>query len=169
VGTDTARFLSSDRSDLEATFYRLLAEASPHAAERIKNTHRASPLRSFTGKPGFLRQPWGPGWALVGDAGYFKDPLSTHGMTAALRDSELLARAIGSTLTGELTEGEALNNYWLTRDLHSANLLEISDRVASYQWDLNELRPLLMSMSKAMNGDLEVLEGFTRAQTASAA
>lgn len=43
---------------------------------------------------GFFRRAWGPGWALVGDAGYFKDPLTAHGITDALRDAELLARAI---------------------------------------------------------------------------
>ena len=36
----------------------------------------------------------GPGWALVGDAGYWKDPISAHGLTDALRDAELLARAV---------------------------------------------------------------------------
>ena len=42
---------------------------------------------------GFFRQSFGPGWALVGDAGYFKDPLTAHGITDALIDAELLANA----------------------------------------------------------------------------
>ena len=41
----------------------------------------------------------GPGWALVGDAGSFKDPLTAHGITDALRDAELLARAARRRLT----------------------------------------------------------------------
>ncbi len=41
-----------------------------------------------------MRRSWGPGWALVGDAGYYKDPITTHGMTDALSDAELLADAI---------------------------------------------------------------------------
>ena len=45
------------------------------------------------GVAGFVRRSWGPGWALVGDAGYFKDPITAHGMTDALRDAELLADA----------------------------------------------------------------------------
>ena len=48
----------------------------------------------FAGRPGYLRRAWGPGWALVGDAGSWKDPISAHGLTDALRDAELLARAI---------------------------------------------------------------------------
>ncbi len=50
-------------------------------------------LRRFGGAPGHLRQSHGPGWALVGDAGYFKDPVTAHGISDALRDAELLARA----------------------------------------------------------------------------
>ena len=36
-------------------------------------------MRTFAGRPGHLRHPYGPGWALVGDAGYFKDPIGAHG------------------------------------------------------------------------------------------
>ena len=61
---------------------------------------RCRPLRTFTGRPGHIRRSWGPGWALVGDAGYFKDPLSAHGITDALRDAELLARAAVEVVTG---------------------------------------------------------------------
>ena len=50
-----------------------------------------SGVRSFKGRPGFIRRSWGSGWALVGDAGYWKDPISVHGLTDALRDAELLA------------------------------------------------------------------------------
>ena len=46
------------------------------------------------GVPNFFRQPYGAGWALVGDAGYFKDPITTHGMSDAFRDGELLADAL---------------------------------------------------------------------------
>jgi flavin-dependent dehydrogenase len=52
------------------------------------------PVRFFRGMPALLRRPYGPGWALVGDAGWWKDPLSTHGITDALRGAELLAAAV---------------------------------------------------------------------------
>ena len=42
--------------------------------------------------PNVVRQPYGPGWALVGDAGYHRDPITGHGITDAFRDAELLAR-----------------------------------------------------------------------------
>ena len=43
--------------------------------------------------PNYLRRPHGPGWALVGDAGYHRDPITGHGITDAFRDAELLRRA----------------------------------------------------------------------------
>ena len=42
--------------------------------------------------PGFFRKPFGPGWALVGDAGYHKDPITAFGITDAFRDAEAVAR-----------------------------------------------------------------------------
>ena len=54
----------------------------------------AERFRGYPGQPGVMRQSHGPGWALVGDAGYFKDPITAHGISDALRDAELLARAV---------------------------------------------------------------------------
>src|SRR4029079_8291231 len=76
------------------TFARLLDESDPALAARVRAARPVSALRTFTGQPGHIRRSCGPGSALVGDAGYFKDPLSAHGITDALRDAELLARAV---------------------------------------------------------------------------
>ena len=73
---------------------QILLEASPELAERVGRATAPLGVRTFMGHPGVIRRPWGPGWALVGDAGYWKDPISAHGLTDALRDAELLARAV---------------------------------------------------------------------------
>ena len=65
-------------------------------AERVLAGRATGNVRVFRGLPGYVRQAWGPGWALVGDAGYWKDPVTSHGLTDALRDAELLARAVGA-------------------------------------------------------------------------
>ena len=41
----------------------------------------------------FYRRPYGDGWALVGDAGYHKDPILAIGISDAFRDAQLLADA----------------------------------------------------------------------------
>ena len=75
-----------------APLTQIVAESSADLAGRLAAAVPPRALRTFTGQPGHMRRSWGPGWALVGDAGYFKDPLTAHGLTDALRDAELLAQ-----------------------------------------------------------------------------
>ena len=91
----------------------------------------------------------GPGWALVGDAGYFKDPLTAHGITDALRDAELLARAV---VTG--TDG-ALAAYEAARDDLSLGLFEVTDRLASFAWDLDQARRDHHLLARHMAGEVD--------------
>jgi len=90
-------------ADRMAAFREVLREADPALATSIAGPEPDEPLCVFAGRKGFLREAFGPGWALVGDAGYFKDPLTAHGITDALRDAELLANAAtaGSTAAFE--------------------------------------------------------------------
>ena len=120
------------------------ADASP--ARRRPGAPPAPPpagVRTFTGRPGLLRRAWGPGWALVGDAGYWKDPLSAHGLTDALRDAELLARAIISAATADEPEPVALADYQSTRDRLSRPMFDAIDVIAGQQWSDDEIGPLL--------------------------
>jgi 2-polyprenyl-6-methoxyphenol hydroxylase-like FAD-dependent oxidoreductase len=158
VGVPTDRFLAGLRHDMAAAFDRLLAEAAPEAVERVAAARRVGTLRGFPGLPGNLRQPWGPGWALVGDAGSFRDPLSAHGITDALRDAELLARAVVSGLAGdEEQEAAALAGYEARRDEVALPLALTTDAVASYRWTLAELEELLLELSRGMNRELEMV------------
>ena len=81
-----------------------------------------------------MRRPWGPGWALVGDAGYWKDPIGAHGLTDALRDAELLATAIGDVAERPRSEREAFDFYHWTRNRLSVPLFDIVDVIASMRW-----------------------------------
>ncbi len=100
---------------------QLLREAAPELAEALASAKRSGPIRGFPGEPGSLRQSVGPGWALVGDAGYFRDPATAHGITDALRDAELLARAV------ERGTERALSDYQSQRDDFALGLFEASD------------------------------------------
>jgi 2-polyprenyl-6-methoxyphenol hydroxylase-like FAD-dependent oxidoreductase len=93
-----------------ATLYRqALEETDAALGARVAVAEQDGKLHPFPGRAGFIRQAWGPGWALVGDAGCFKDPITAHGMSDALRDAELLARAL---VTGT---DAALAGYQATR------------------------------------------------------
>src|SRR4029453_3588394 len=82
---------------VETVFRAGLHAASPALARALSGTAPTGRFRSFPGWHGHLKRAYGPGWALVGDAGYFKDPLTAHGITDALRDAELLARSLLET------------------------------------------------------------------------
>jgi 2-polyprenyl-6-methoxyphenol hydroxylase-like FAD-dependent oxidoreductase len=129
---------------------RLLDQAAPGVLDADAGVPER--LRVFAGRwPGFLRRASGPGWALVGDAGYVKDPITAHGLTDALRDAELLGRAIIAAAGGEAPEAVALAAYQATRDRLSERLFAVTDAIA---WDLDEIRRLLLQLSDAMSDEV---------------
>lgn len=138
--------------ELRATFARSLLECAPDIGSAIDNAQLAGKLWSFPGMPGFLRQSWGDGWALVGDAGYMSDPITAHGITNALRDADLLARTI--------VEGNDLATYQATRDDLSQTFFEVSDRVASFDWDIPTVQQYHRIMSQEMGREEEAMLGL---------
>jgi 2-polyprenyl-6-methoxyphenol hydroxylase-like FAD-dependent oxidoreductase len=157
VGVPHDRFRAELARDIRGSFRRLLAEVSPELATRAAVALQADRLRSFPGVAGFMRHPWGPGWALVGDAGYYKDPISAHGMSDALRDAELLANAITAVQHGELSEAAAMTSFHDTRDRLSHRLFKATGELASYEWDTGSVEPLLRCVSAAMTDEVEYL------------
>ena len=98
-----------------------------------------------------MRQSYGSGWALVGDAGYFKDPLTAHGITDAFRDAELLAEAVGRG------SHLALAAYQHERDVLSMPLFEATDAIASFAWSVEELKRLHLELNAAMKTECAAL------------
>jgi flavin-dependent dehydrogenase len=137
------RFREEIRLDVAAGYRRVLEECGANLAAAIDGGHRAEKYRGFPGRVGYFRQSWGPGWALVGDAGYFKDPLTAHGMTDALIDAEFLARAVVKGSDRDLAD------YQRTRDNRARALFEATDAIASFDWDLTTVQDLHLSLSKA--------------------
>jgi 2-polyprenyl-6-methoxyphenol hydroxylase-like FAD-dependent oxidoreductase len=137
---------------------RILAAPSP-LGPALAEARTVGRIRHVPGAPGHLRTPHGPGWALVGDAGYWKDPLSTHGMSAALRDADLLASAVLRAPRPGRARTEAMADYAATRDALSLPMLAIVECIAAHDWDLPAIRQLLMQMSSTMADELAFLEG----------
>jgi 2-polyprenyl-6-methoxyphenol hydroxylase-like FAD-dependent oxidoreductase len=139
---------------------RIVAESSPDLAARLAGASPPSTLRTFTGQLGHVRRSWGRGWALVGDAGYFKDPLSAHGLTDALRDAELLAGGLVSVVVDGAKERDALANYQATRDALSAELFDVIDVIAGHRWTDDEIPDLLLRLNAAMADEVEAVAAF---------
>lgn len=120
------------RADVEGEFMRAL-ESVPSLAERVRAAVRAEPFRGSGDLRGFFRRPHGPGWALVGDAGYHKNPITAEGMTDAFRDAELLAEAIDETFTGRLPADEALAAYERKRNESAMPLYQMTCDLAKLE------------------------------------
>jgi flavin-dependent dehydrogenase len=129
------------------TYHRLLAAATDGAGGRLARARPPRRLHTWPGRPSFLRDTHGPGWALVGDAGSFLDPLSTHGITDALRDAHLLARALAGT--------GSLDGFGHERDRIVDPLFDAVERIAGYAWDLARIREHLLALNAAMNAELD--------------
>jgi menaquinone-9 beta-reductase len=143
------RFRAELRGDLAKGFRRLLAEIDPELAAVAAG--RDAPPRAFAGAPGFFRRAQGRGWALVGDAGYFKDPITAHGITDAFRDAFLLSRAV--------LNGEPLSSYEEARDALSAPLFDVTDRIAALPRDMEALKALHFELNAAAKAEQAWLVG----------
>jgi 2-polyprenyl-6-methoxyphenol hydroxylase-like FAD-dependent oxidoreductase len=138
-------------------YLALIKAAAPEAAARLTDAIRPDNVHRFPGRSGYLRQPWGPGWALVGDAGYWKDPITAHGLTDALRDAELLARAVIDVATHGRDEHDAFGEYQSTRNQLSDSLFTVTDSIASFTWDATQVGALLLQLSASMTEEVETL------------
>lgn len=85
-------------------------------AGRLQGAERISPTRGAGDLANFFRVPFGPGWTLVGDAGYHRDPITGRGIADALRSAELLAAALDRAFRGEAEYVKALTAYQAERD-----------------------------------------------------
>jgi flavin-dependent dehydrogenase len=128
----------------DVAWRRILGRAAPGLAERFGRPGAAGSPRVFPGLTGYLRDAAGPGWALVGDAGYFKDPITAHGITDALRDAEILARVVASG------GPDAVHRYQAERDELSLRLFRVTGRIAAFDWTAAEIGDHLLKLSGAM-------------------
>jgi 2-polyprenyl-6-methoxyphenol hydroxylase-like FAD-dependent oxidoreductase len=146
-----SRFQKEARFDVSASFHKVIGECSPGLSASLQSGRQVGSFRGFGGQPGHMRQSYGRGWALVGDAGYFKDPLTAHGITDAFRDAELVA------LAAERGTAAALAEFQTTRDELSIRLFEVTDEIASFAWDLSRIKSLHLELSREMNREVAAM------------
>lgn len=117
------------KRDVEANYLATL-ELAPEFAERVRAATRVEPFRGG-GVSNFLRKPYGPGWALVGDAGYDRDPITAQGISDAFRDAEVCARGIDDVLRGRRSYEDAMSEYQMTRDAAVLPVYEFTAQLAT--------------------------------------
>jgi len=102
-------------ADREGSFMAGLSAWS-EVADLLAGANRVGPIRVMVNWHGYFREAAGPGWALLGDAGNFKDPSPAQGIADALRQAEQLAQAVEAGLDGTAGIDEELRRWWQWRD-----------------------------------------------------
>jgi flavin-dependent dehydrogenase len=153
-GTPQADFATT-KKDVEGTYLKGF-ELAPEFAERINGATRESGFMGAGDLAGYFRKPYGPGWALVGDAGYHKHPITAFGITDAFRDAELVATALDDTFAERRPYEHAMADYQRTRD-------EEALPIYGFTCDFAKLEPPPPEMQQligAMQGNQEAQDGF---------
>lgn len=143
------------RADVEGNFLKTLAPA-PGLAERVRHGKREARFTGTAELMNFFRKPYGPGWALVGDAGYHKDPITAQGITDAFRDAELVAEAVDAGLSGKRKMEDALAEYQQRRDEDALPMYEYTCQLATLELPPPELQALFA----ALQGNQEQTDRF---------
>ena len=127
--------LRSAGADRAEALLSAITAASPSLGARARAGRVEAPVRGSVDLPNIVRRPIGgpgAGWALVGDAGYHRDPVTGHGITDAFRDAELLANALDIALQASDCADEALAAYQTRRDLALRETFDLTRALSAF-------------------------------------
>lgn len=142
------------KADVEANYLRTL-DLAPEFAERVRAATREERFAGG-GVPNFFRKPFGPGWVLVGDAGYTKDPITAQGMSDAFRDAELCSSALDETFAGGRSFEDAMAAYQRARDAQVLSIYDFTTQLAT----LEPPPPQMQQLFGAMRGNQDAMDAF---------
>ena len=131
--------------------------------ERVRAGQRAERVFGTADTRNRFHQPFGAGWALVGDAGLVMDPVTGAGIADALRDAELLSDAVSAGLDGGPPLDEALAGYQAARDAAALPMYEMTTDLASFA----PPRPEQEMLVRALEGNQPEIDRFLSVLTGS--
>lgn len=137
------------RSDIENNYLRTLDELTPDLASRVRSGRRAERFLGTAEMQNFFRRAHGPGWALAGDAGYHKDPITAQGITDAFRDAEYLAEALDAGFAEVCPVDKALETYEGRRNAAVMPMYEMTCQLAA----MDEPPPAIQELFGALRGN----------------
>jgi 2-polyprenyl-6-methoxyphenol hydroxylase-like FAD-dependent oxidoreductase len=148
--------LEANKKDVEGNYHKTLGLV-PSFAERIRGAKREERFVG-TSVPNYFRKPYGPGWALVGDAAYNKDFITAQGIQDAFRDADRCVEALDSWLSAGRDFDVAMAEYQSGRDSHVLPMYEFTCQLAMLQPPPPELQQFL----GAVHGNQEAMDAFAR-------
>lgn len=147
---DFAKF----RADIEGNYLATL-DLAPALAERVRHGRRVERFYGTADLPSYFRVPYGPGWALVGDAGYHKDPITAQGIHDAFHGAALLAEAIDDGFSNRRLLDDALADYQRRRDASLRPMYEFTSQLAAM-----EPPPPMQQLFASLRGDQAQTDRF---------
>ena len=150
------------RADIEGNVRKVL-ESIPSIADRLQNAKREEKWFGTAGVANYFRKPYGPGWALAGDAGYDKDPITAQGISDAFIDAENLTEALDAGFSERRLLDEALAEYQASRDQRVKPLYDFTCQLAT----LEPAPPPMQELFGALYGNQEATNQFYSAITGS--
>ena len=148
------------RADIDGHVQRALTLA-PDFAARVNSGRREETWYGTAGVPNYFRKPYGKGWALVGDAGYNRDPITAQGMSDAFIEAERLVDAIDAGFSGAADLERTLAAMETARNARVRPMYEFT-----YQLAALEPPPLPMQqLFAALPGNQEATNAFLSAIT----
>jgi flavin-dependent dehydrogenase len=156
IGSWPMAEFEANRKDIEGNYMKIF-ELAPAFAERIRGARREERFVG-TAVANFFRKPFGPGWALVGDAGYNKDFMTAQGITDAFRQAELCAAALDESFFGGRPFDVTMGEYQARRDEQALPMYEFTCQLAALAPPPPELQQLL----SAAHGNQEAMDGFAK-------
>ena len=143
------------RGDVEEHFYTEIGAMSPSLAAKLRAGRRESDWIT-AGINSFCREPAGPGWALVGDAGLTVDPITAAGITNALRDAQLLAEILHAGFSGAQPLDEALAGFKERRDAIAVPLHQFAQQMAALVPPTDEV----IALFSALDGNQKQIDRY---------
>jgi len=155
AGWPYARF-DDCKNDIEGNYLKTIALA-PAFADRLREAKREA---RFAGAavPNYFRKPYGPGWVLVGDAGYNRDFITGQGIMDAFHDAELCAVVLDRAFSGAQPFDAAMSEYHRARDARVAAMYEFTCMLAT----LEPPPPDMQHLFGAIHGNQRAMDAFAR-------
>jgi flavin-dependent dehydrogenase len=160
VNWPTSEF-SQIRSDIDGRVFSAL-ENAPDFLRRVRGGRREEKWYGTAGVPGYFRKPYGNGWALVGDAGYNRDPITAQGISDAFIDAEMLADALSTWLSGDGMFEELMDAHETRRNERVRPMFDFTTHLATLDSPPPEMRALfgaLRNNQDATNAFLSAITG----------
>jgi 2-polyprenyl-6-methoxyphenol hydroxylase-like FAD-dependent oxidoreductase len=148
------------RADIEGHVWRAL-DMAPDFAARVRAGRREEKWYGAAGVPGYFRKPYGTGWALVGDAGYCRDPITAQGISDSFIDAVALSDALEAGWSGGAALESALAAYESARNERVRPMYEFTAQLAA----LEPPPPTLQALFGALRGNQDATNAFLSAIT----